>query len=96
MDKYRPKGWENPWDIDNWDLDLSTLMCTRAFLNGYEVIPDNDRSNRQSEYEAGADAILEGLIKEHEVYIDGQLSLEGGDSAYDGKRGYIVFISDEK
>ena len=60
---YRPPGWDNPWDMKHWELDLSTLKCSQKTSEGGRVIEDLVRRMLFDEYEASADAMIGALFK---------------------------------
>jgi len=92
----RPEGWENQWDLDEWEIDLSTLMCSQKTIGGTRVIDNQLREQLRLEREAGADAMLEGLMKN-----ECNLKMIGGrtfelDFPPNCKFGHLVFIPEEE
>lgn len=51
-----------------------------------------ERALQNVSFENGADAMLEGLVREHEIYVDGGLELGMGEVVLEGRKGYLVFI----
>ena len=75
---YRPEGWENPeleFEKKQEDWRKHGIVASCAF------------STPANAYEAGADAMLEGLKKDKEsCYVD----------RYNEPKGWLVFIPEEK
>lgn len=75
---YRPEGWKNPHNVHD--------------VVQYMPQPKTARIEREA-FEAGADAMLEGLKKEGQPTdrCNGRVS-----KALLKKKGYLVFIPEEK
>ena len=79
----RPEGFKNPYSL------VDTATCNFVAVD----IDEADRNNAAHfAYEAGADAMLEGLKKEGK-HTD---TLPHGFHINVDKRGYLVFIPEEK
>ena len=90
--KYRPEGWENPFKKTVEDANKS---YPNGIPKGYHVLQEAGRSEG---FEAGADAMLEGLKEDYLCKVD----LVGAASTTKeflakllGKKGYLVFIPEE-
>ncbi|KKM73918.1 hypothetical protein LCGC14_1405690 [marine sediment metagenome] len=83
---YRPEGWENPYC-----LIVRTLRDIRADKELYEV------EFQESAFEAGANAMLEGLKREKGAYVCSidadKIKILKGDAT---KGGYLVLIPEEE
>lgn len=78
---YRPEGWENPHKPDGYD--------TNEYL-------DHGARDRGI-YEAGADAMLEGLIKNHSRKVEQGYDTNSEPLGFVADGIYIeLFISEEK
>ena len=98
MKNRRLDGWKNPYSKPKVEyLDSASLICK---MKDGTYIPNLNREAMEHAYEAGADAMLEKLLKAQGLSYENSMSIPrlAGFiySRVAGKKGRIVFIEEER